>query len=513
MKRYFGYIRVSDPRQDRGVSPDVQRAAIAAFAARQKWTIEEWFLEKKTAAKQGRAIFTAMLAKLKRGDVDGVIFHKVDRSARNLGDWHRVVMLLDQGVDVQFAHDTIDLHTRGGRLTADIQAVVAADFIRNHREEVKKGFYGRLAQGIYPLQAPTGYLNCGGGRPKTIDPISGPLVRFAFERYATGEVGLNKLQTELAERGLRTRRQKTLAVSGLAKMLRCRFYIGLMHIKKINETFVGVHEPLITKQLFDRVQAVLDGRSVPRATVHDFKYRIMIRHADCSRYLVGERHKGQYVYYRCHGRTCGGVSLNENILDGAAAKAFCAIVRTPEDMDELRELVERERATSSDEGAKHAASLKLRLAQCDDRLSRLTDALIDCRLDKEAFDVRKERLLGEKRGLLDQLEGMNGEPPWLKLYREFELKNSQLLRHETLLDAELREIVDSICSNFSVVGKEPTITLHSPYREVAELARNDLGGPHRGDVRTIAEEILSILRAVAAREAGNDNSSTNQRAA
>jgi site-specific DNA recombinase len=67
--------------------------------------------------------------------------------------------LLDAGVEVHFANESLDLHTRGGRLSADIQAVVAADYIRNLREETKKGFYGRLKQGIYPMGAPLGYIN------------------------------------------------------------------------------------------------------------------------------------------------------------------------------------------------------------------------------------------------------------------------------------------------------------------------------------------------------------------
>ncbi len=249
--------------------------------------------------------------------------------------------------------------------------------------------------------------------------------------------------------------------------------------------------------------------AVPRATVHDFKYRIMIKHKDCRRYLVGERHKGRYVYYRCHGRACGGVSLAEPVLDGASGKAFGAIVNSPGTMALLKELVEQERATFAEETAKQEASLKLRLANCADRLDRLTDALIDSRLDKDAFDSRKARLLGDKRGLLDQLESLDGEPPWLKLYREFELENAKLLSHEIPLNEEFREIVESLCSNFSIIGKEPVITLHSPYKEIANRPQNTLSGPDRGDVRTIAEEILAILRAVAARDADGDKADQN----
>jgi len=57
-----------------------------------------------------------------------------------LRDWADLGELIDAGVEVHFATESLDLHTRGGRLSADIQAVVAADYIRNLREETRKGF-------------------------------------------------------------------------------------------------------------------------------------------------------------------------------------------------------------------------------------------------------------------------------------------------------------------------------------------------------------------------------------
>ena len=82
--------------------------------------------------------------------------------------------MIDAGIEVHFANETLDLHTRGGRLSADIQAVVASDYIRNLREETKKGFYGRLKQGFYPIRAPIGYLDHGKAKQKTLDPERAP---------------------------------------------------------------------------------------------------------------------------------------------------------------------------------------------------------------------------------------------------------------------------------------------------------------------------------------------------
>src|SRR5258708_29492584 len=106
-----------------------------------------------------------MLGLLRKGAAAGVIIHKIDRSARNLKDWADLGDLIDSGVAVHFANESLDLNSRGGRLSADLQAVVAADYIRNLREEARKGFYGRLKQGLLPMPAPVGYLNAGKGQP------------------------------------------------------------------------------------------------------------------------------------------------------------------------------------------------------------------------------------------------------------------------------------------------------------------------------------------------------------
>jgi hypothetical protein len=98
---------------------------------------------------------------------------------------------------------------------------------------------------------------------------------------------------------------------------------------------------------------------------------------------------------------------------------------------------------------------------------------------------RHESLLSEKRGLHDQLEALECEPHWLRLYREFELKNEQVLRYEMLDDAEKRNLVSDICSNLALDGKNLMIALRSPYKEIAELRSVHYGGPFRGRVRTL----------------------------
>lgn len=206
MKTCFGYIRVSTQKQGEGVSLDAQKDAIQAFAHGKDLTITKWFEEKQTAAKGGRPIFNQMLTQLKRGAASGVIIHKIDRSARNLRDWAMLSELPDAGISVYVATESLDYTSRGGRLTADIQAVIAADYIRNLREEIIKGLHGRLKQGLYPFKAPVGYLDQGKGKDtRTSKSASDPRhVRPVCQRSVFFEVTAGRDQSPETSKSSRT---------------------------------------------------------------------------------------------------------------------------------------------------------------------------------------------------------------------------------------------------------------------------------------------------------------------
>ena len=106
-KRYFGYIRVSTAKQgEKGVSLQEQQNAIRQYAQRYGLSILQWFEERESAAKRGRPIFAQMMRQLRLGKAQGVIIHKIDRSARNLKDWADRGELIDSGIEVHFANES-----------------------------------------------------------------------------------------------------------------------------------------------------------------------------------------------------------------------------------------------------------------------------------------------------------------------------------------------------------------------------------------------------------------------
>ena len=469
-KNYFAYIRVSTVKQgERGSSLTEQKSAIETYAARGGLSITGWFEDMETAAKQGRRMFSQMMAQLGAGKADGLIVHKIDRSARNLRDWADLGDLIDRGIDVRFVSDNFDMLSRGGRLSADIQAVVAADFIRNLRDEVKKGLYGRLKQGIYPFAAPMGYLNGGKGMLKTIDPVKEPLIRHLFERYATNMVSFEELRQELAVMGLRTGAGKPLFPNTLSTILNNPFYMGVIRIRRSGETFPGAHEPLITKALFERVQHILRGKTVPKAKKHQFLLRQMVKCGNCTRRTLTGEYQKSHSYYRCHGRTCRGTSWRGDVLEGVALDHITRLRMDDRDLGDLRDLVEEAYGTQAGDAERLKASLTLRLRHLDDRTTRLTDLLIDSAIDQLTFNARKEKLLLERQGIVEELERANRRSPLQELFEEFERNNRELLRYEMLLDDEKRELIDIVCSNFSISENNPVFTLRTPYKEIAEI--------------------------------------------
>ncbi|QNK83710.1 recombinase family protein [Nakamurella sp. PAMC28650] len=97
-----------------------------------------------------------------------------------------------------------------------------------------------------------------------IDEERAPLTRKAWELYATGDYSLERLWEAMADLGLTTRPTRRwpsqpVSVSKLHRMLRDPYYTGLLVYK--GATHPGRHEAIISQQLFDRVQEVMDARS------------------------------------------------------------------------------------------------------------------------------------------------------------------------------------------------------------------------------------------------------------
>jgi len=436
-----------------------------------------------------------MLRLLRQKKAAGVIIHKIDRSARNLKDWADLGELIDKGIEVHFANESLDLHSRGGRLSADIQAVVASDFIRNLREETKKGIYGRLKQGFYPLRAPIGYLDNGAAKVKTIDPEKGPLVRQALEMYATGQWSIPTLVDELYRRGLRNHAGGKVTRTGLHTILRNPFYTGIIRIRAANQTFAGNHESLISKRTFDRIQDTLHGRVGTRTKVHDFPFRRFIKCGRCGYSLIGELQKGN-VYYRCHTKTCPTTTVREDAIITLASEQLKKLEFTPREQRFLRERTIQLKASWIADREQHLQALKVKIQQVTERLNRLMDAYLDQALERDMFEERKATLLQDRRALEDTLAGYQSNRLSVpeELEKFLELAGSAYSLYQNANIEKRRRLLRTVTSNCTIQAKNLEFTYATPFREVAAREKSDDCAPSKEIHRTL-EGLLTFLTA------------------
>jgi len=494
-KCFFSYIRVSTRKQgERGVSLEEQRDAIVRYAQKHNFGITRSFEERETAAKRGRPVFLEMLRLLRRSIAQGVIIHKIDRSARNLKDWADLADLMDIGVEVHFANESLDMNTRGGRLSADIQAVVAADFIRNLREETRKGFYGRLKQGIYPLAAPIGYRDCGSGQPKIPDPVRAPLVADAFRLYATGGYSLPRLIDEMYRRGLRNHRGSKLTLCGISTILNNPFYTGVIRVRKTGESFPGIHKPIVSKPLFDAVHQMLRGKTVQRLVKHDFLFRRLLRCHGCGYNLIAEKQKG-HVYYRCHTRGCTPKTFREEVLSDAVARALAPLGLDAEERAYVRTWITNARLNERNRQAAEMENHQQAITQVRERLQRLTDAYIDGVLDRTMVEERRSSLLLEEAGIKQKLSDLEeGRSDALTRLGEFlELTKDASNLYNLAIPDEKRDFVKKLTSNFGVHAGNVEIALKDEAKEIANRHEVSGGALHRGIHRTWDAILAKLL--------------------
>lgn len=490
MKQLFAYIRVSDPKQGKGVSLDEQRSIIEAYASRIGVAVIEWFVETRTAAKAGRPVFERMVKLVRAGKAAGFIVHKLDRTTRNWYDWADINDLLDSGVDIHVASEHVELRSNGSRLAADMEIVVAVHYIRNLRQEALKGIHGRLQQGILPGPAPVGYLNRGAGKPKEIDPVKGPLIVRLFELYASGGYSLRDLAGEGERLGLRSGGTRTYTFQQLDEILRNPFYMGVIRSKRWG-FFPGKHAPLVSAATFKRVQAVLDGKLVRRTKRHRFVFRRFVRCKTCGRSLSGSEAKGR-VYYRCPTVSCPTTSLREDTIGEAVQDQLRRITLSHDEATCLETEIAEYFADEISVREARRAALEETLRATNARLSKLTDLLLDGKIDGVAHDERRATLVMERQDLTQQLAALATVHADYRANaaKMFELVRTAETLYETSEDEQKRQLLDIVFSNCTASGRSLEFAMREPFAMLAQRHSVRLGGPSYDTDRTFLAKAL-----------------------
>ncbi|MFQ5902032.1 MAG: recombinase family protein [Thermodesulfobacteriota bacterium] len=197
-----------------------------------------------------------------------------------------------------------------------IKVLMAKNYIDNLSEEVKKGMREKIEQGGFPGKAPVGYINNTKTHTVDVDEEKAGFIRKLFEWYTTGKYSLDDLRKKCKERSFVTRRsEKVISRSNVEKILKSIFYTGFF---KWNGGFYkGSHTPIVSQEIFDRVQKVFKNHNKPKKRERDFAYKGLLTCGNCGCAITAEIKKSKYIYYHCTGfkGKCGEPYLREETLE------------------------------------------------------------------------------------------------------------------------------------------------------------------------------------------------------
>ena len=471
-KKFFLYARKSTDTEERQVrSIDDQLAELRELALRENIEIVKVYTEKQTAKAPGRPVFNEMLADIERGVADGILAWHPDRLARNSVDGGKIIWLLDIGKLHELKFSTFWFeNTPQGKFMLQIAFGQSKYYVDNLSENIRRGIRQKLKNGLWPQMAPLGYLNDKEKKIVIIDQSKALLIKKSFELYASGRYSLALLRKTINELGLLGRRGSLMSVSNFQHLLKNPFYCGL--IRYNGEIYEGRHEPIITKKLFDDVQAVMSRKSKPNKKVPKyFVFRGLIHCGECGCLITAEIQKG-HTYYRCTKRktACSQKYVREETLR-EQINSYVQKVSLPTDWaaNMMAEL-EKEKKENAQSADAFAQKLRDKIIVLDGRLSRLMDGFVSGIVSSEEYQVAKSKLLSEKQFVKDKVsaferKGISWFEPAIAFIKEAEVASS-LAKSED--NKNVREFLEKIGSNFRLAARRLDFTYQKEWQLLAE---------------------------------------------
>ena len=351
-----------------------------------------------------------------------VVVFNLTRFARDKYDHFALRSHLQSlGISLRSATEPID-DTSTGKLMEGVLAAFAQFDNDCRSDRTRAGMKAALELGRWVFLAPIGYLSAPRAMGKSLmsDPERAPLVRRAFEEYATGRFTKQQLLKQSRAWGLTNRRGGPLTSQAIGVLLRNQLYAGIVDVTEYGVRGKrGDFEPLISEDLFYPAQAVLSGRlpsTTPKQRAHpDFPLRGFVRCASCGRGLTGNWSKGRneyYAYYHCR-PGCRAVNVTKAKLEGLFTDELALLQPTPGYMRLLKESVLQIWKVRKAAVREELANAERAAKAIQDKLDRLDEAfLFERSIDIETYDRHAEKLREEltlvridrHTGQLDELD-------------------------------------------------------------------------------------------------------------
>lgn len=288
------YIRVSSEEQAiHGLSIEAQTEALDTWAKENRVKVVDHYIDagisaRKKAAK--RPELQRLLEDVRAGQIDLVVFTKLDRWFRNIAEYYKVQEILEAyHVNWKTIHEDYDTSTASGRLKINIMLSVAQDEADRTGERIKAVFENKTLKNE-PIsgKVPLGYRI--ENKHIVIDEETSKIPIDIFNHYvALRSIGALR-EYVMSTYGI------TYSHTGLKMLLQNERYIGRAHGQ---DNFCP---KLIDTDTFQHVQEILKIRAQRcsgQRTNRVYLFTGLVRCAECGNRLSAHVVGNRYIYYRC----------------------------------------------------------------------------------------------------------------------------------------------------------------------------------------------------------------------
>lgn len=312
--KYCLYARKSTESEEKQIlSIDSQIKEMLLLAERESLEIVCMKRESHSAKETGqRPIFNEIVQEISEGKYNGILTWAPDRISRNAGDLGRIVDLMDSG-------KLSDIRTYGQRFSNNpnekfllmilgSQAKLEND---NRGINVKRGLRTRVEMGLWPGVAPIGYMNQKRMDLKCQiiqDLDRAPIIKKIFEKMAYEKWSGRKIYHWLKfELNFKTPGNHDLALGSIFRIIQNHIYYGYFEYpRKSDNWYQGKHEPIVTKELFDKANEQLKRDNIQREN-KEFSFTKLFTCGYCVSGISAEEKWKQlkngthakYIYYSC----------------------------------------------------------------------------------------------------------------------------------------------------------------------------------------------------------------------
>jgi site-specific DNA recombinase len=476
----LAYARVSSKEQEKeGFSIPAQQKLLQSYAGNNRLIILQEYVDIETAKATGRTNFEQMVRYLKtHPNVRIVLVEKTDRLYRNLRDW---VTLDELDIEIHLIKEGVVLSRdskSSEKFVHGIKVLMAKNYIDNLSEEARKGMQEKAEQGMWPTGAPLGYLNVlGPDGKKTIvpDPKIAPIITHLFGWYATGTLSLREAAEQARSAGLVYRRTgKPVPTSTVHAILRNRIYTGDFEWK--GRYCRGKFQSLITRELWQRVQGVLDARNASklRRGKRDFAFSGLIKCGHCGCAMVGELKKRRYVYYHCTGYKgkCDEPYVREEVIADKFAQVLGRLNFGEEVLQWVSAALRESHADQRKEHDAAIARLQAEVERLQNRIHAMYIDKLDGRIDRSFYVQMSEQWRVEQEKLMQEITLHQAAD---QCYLDEGVRLLELAQSAQRLFAKQepsvqRRMLNFVLSNSTWTSGELSVTFRQPFDLIAQTA-------------------------------------------